>query len=453
MAGDQHIGKRQQTGEHIVANDGAREVFEEQIGLFFVNIDPERTQLPRFERPNNGLRVDNPAATGVDQHHARLHAGDRLIVDQVMGLRHERTVQRDDVRFGKQGRQIDIGGSGRFTLRVGLQIIGQHPTAKSPCNLTHAGTDAAGADHANGATVQVKPQHALQTEVAFTHPRIGFVQPTVQRQDQGKRVLGHGVRRVGGHAGDRDSQLGRGFQINVVKPRTAEHDHLQPVFGQQCEDFPVQHIVHKHADGRIAKRQGSGRHGQPRFKKRELVPRGDRCERILVIAFGAEEGGLHRLGFCVREKVTDAGQQSAGVVPKTPAARTGWPIQAGDAGPGLWSWCEIRFCQRPAPCDHTARRADAQRSVPIRAPVRGPSEATAVDCHVPFAPGGCPVSLCRQVRRAAGSCWRRIRSGTGLAECGASGWHLPAATTSLTRPSDDRRCRHFFLFVRPGTPL
>jgi hypothetical protein len=52
--------------------------------------------------------VDKPAASAVDDAHARLHAGDRVGVDDVTGLVGQRGVQRDEVGAAEERLELDL---------------------------------------------------------------------------------------------------------------------------------------------------------------------------------------------------------------------------------------------------------------------------------------------------------------------------------------------------------
>ncbi|MNX99920.1 hypothetical protein D3C86_1323950 [compost metagenome] len=70
MAGHQDIGEGQQSGENVIAQHVIGKVLEKEIGFFFIDIDAEAADRAVFQTRNRGLRVDDGAAAGIDEHHA-----------------------------------------------------------------------------------------------------------------------------------------------------------------------------------------------------------------------------------------------------------------------------------------------------------------------------------------------------------------------------------------------
>lgn len=99
MRGDDHVGEGQQPRQYIVLQRLVGAVLEEQLRLFFIHIQPQVAELAALERVDQGRRVDQRAAPGIDQHRAGLQLGQALGVDQVAGVCAQRAVQADDPRF------------------------------------------------------------------------------------------------------------------------------------------------------------------------------------------------------------------------------------------------------------------------------------------------------------------------------------------------------------------
>ena len=70
--------------------------------------------------------------------------------------------------------------------------------------------------------MQIEAQQAVERKVTFAHTGKSAVRVAVQRQDQRQRVFGHGLRRIGGHAGHEQAQPGGSGDVDVVKARTAQ---------------------------------------------------------------------------------------------------------------------------------------------------------------------------------------------------------------------------------------
>ena len=62
----------------------------------------------------------------------------------------------------------------------------------------------------------VKADKTIQIEVAVTHPIVGAVDISIERQHERDGVLGDCVRRIGRDAEDSQAKFGRGGEIDVV---------------------------------------------------------------------------------------------------------------------------------------------------------------------------------------------------------------------------------------------
>src|SRR5262245_41371151 len=67
-------------------------------------------ELPAFERPDDGIAVDNFASGGVHDVATALHHANQPIVEQVLGLRMQRGVDSDDVANLYQGLDSRMKG-------------------------------------------------------------------------------------------------------------------------------------------------------------------------------------------------------------------------------------------------------------------------------------------------------------------------------------------------------
>src|SRR5678815_60174 len=73
-----------------------------QDAFILEHIEAGATDLSAIERFAQRLRVDERAAGGVDDQHATFASAEGLAIEQVVILRGERGVQRDDVRPREQ---------------------------------------------------------------------------------------------------------------------------------------------------------------------------------------------------------------------------------------------------------------------------------------------------------------------------------------------------------------
>ena len=70
-------------------------------------------------------------------------------------------------------------------------IVDQHAAAKAHHDASEAAANLAAAHHPDLAAMQVHAHQAVQHEVALAHPGMGTVGLAVERQQQGRGVLGH----------------------------------------------------------------------------------------------------------------------------------------------------------------------------------------------------------------------------------------------------------------------
>ena len=100
MAGNDDIRERQQALEHVIGNDGARQVAEEQISLLLVNIQRQAAQLAAFQGFDNRLGIDQSPAAGIDKQRAPFCPHQRVGIDNVVRFRRQRAMQRNDIGPG-----------------------------------------------------------------------------------------------------------------------------------------------------------------------------------------------------------------------------------------------------------------------------------------------------------------------------------------------------------------
>ena len=86
MSGDDHVRERDEALDHVIGDDGARQVLEEEVGLLLVDVDRNPAELAGLERLDCCLRVDQTAAARIDQQGTSFDSGQRASVDDVIGL-------------------------------------------------------------------------------------------------------------------------------------------------------------------------------------------------------------------------------------------------------------------------------------------------------------------------------------------------------------------------------
>ena len=173
-------------------------ILEEERALLLINVESQPGEPAVLQRSDDSLGVDELAARGVDQGCAGPEHGQAGAVDEVVRLRRERAVQRDDVRLAEQRVEaVGVGASdGAVRVAEGWALEDVVPEQAAPEaggeDLRCREPDLAGADDADGLAAQRVAEQALQLEVAFAHPVVGLVRVSVECLDERDGELGDG---------------------------------------------------------------------------------------------------------------------------------------------------------------------------------------------------------------------------------------------------------------------
>ncbi|KYK59060.1 hypothetical protein DCS_00187 [Drechmeria coniospora] len=298
VTADEDVVKGGEAHEQIVLDDLGRVIVVEELALALVDVEGDAAEVIRLEGADDGPRVEEAAAGGVDEHGARLHLGDGVGVDDVLGRVHERAVEADDVALGEElvERPVlaHVGKGGR-----GKGIVGDDAAAEALHDAAGGDADPAGADDADRLAVEGAPDEAVEGEVALADAVVGAVRVAVERLDEGDGELGDGLGRVGGHVGDEQAAGVGGVEVDVVEAGAAQEDGLDGELGEGLDDGSVDGVVDEDADGVGAAGEEDGVLAQGKvvvddFKAR-LRSRGLGVVKVLfVVRLGAEDGELHR---------------------------------------------------------------------------------------------------------------------------------------------------------------
>jgi hypothetical protein len=96
------VGKRHQATERVVLQHVGGTVTVEDRRLVLVDVERSAADLSALDALDKCLRVDQPAATGIDDQRAAFHPGDRFRVHHVLGFLGQRHVKHDDVTVAGQ---------------------------------------------------------------------------------------------------------------------------------------------------------------------------------------------------------------------------------------------------------------------------------------------------------------------------------------------------------------
>ena len=188
-------------------------------------------ELPRADRLDQRVLVDERAARRVDEPRAVAHLGDRLAVDQAARLVRQRGVERDDVGGAEQLlerlRLLDAEVAEAVAPDEGVVGDDVHRKAeRTACDLL---PDAPEPDHAEGLARELDAAPARALPAALLERRVRLRDVARERDDQADRLLRRRDDRRLGRVRDDDPPAGRRVDVDVVDPDPRPADHLQPV--------------------------------------------------------------------------------------------------------------------------------------------------------------------------------------------------------------------------------
>lgn len=93
-------------------------------------------------------RIQKGAAAGVDDHDAVAHVFDHVTVDQMMGLRRQRTVQADEIRRSEEFLQGEIAAAQCAEVDPHQSLDGEIPLADPVVSTVEAAVE--GQHHSEG---------------------------------------------------------------------------------------------------------------------------------------------------------------------------------------------------------------------------------------------------------------------------------------------------------------
>ena len=132
MSRDEHVGEREQTGEHVVVENVTRPILEEERSFFFVDVQGERADLAALQPVDHGGGIDQRPTAGVDEHEAALATRDRVGVDEVVRAVEQGSVERDDVALRPHLLEPHVRDPELDQRLVDDRVERQHTTAEMP---------------------------------------------------------------------------------------------------------------------------------------------------------------------------------------------------------------------------------------------------------------------------------------------------------------------------------
>ena len=95
--------------------------------------------------------------------------------------------------------------------------------------------------------MHIESHQAVQREVPVSRTPVGTVYLPVERQHQGKRIFGYGIRRIGRYADNRQLPFGR-FQVHIIETGTAEGQQFDAVVHHRIDHGGIGGVVDKDTD-------------------------------------------------------------------------------------------------------------------------------------------------------------------------------------------------------------
>ena len=217
------------------------------LRLLFIHVERGAGDQTLGERPCQRGLINHRASRGVDQVRSPLHPRERLLIDQVFGLRRHRTVQRDDVGGREQPIERHLCGVG--DIGNGARRIGDRHAERRRL-IGHRAPNPAKAHQTELLAPQLHTQHVIERPAT---PRTGanhafaLAKAPRNRQDQRPGEVGAGIRQDVRCVGDRDAARAARCHVDVViadgdvgddlqtRPGGVEHRGVDRV-GQQAHD-------------------------------------------------------------------------------------------------------------------------------------------------------------------------------------------------------------------------
>ena len=221
MRRQQNIVECQQSSQNVVFQHLSREILEEVFAFFFVHVETRGADFAGLQRVDQRFRVDQPAASGVDDHHAPLHRRDAAGVDQMVGLAVERAMQRNNVRlrvYFIKRRVSHPGFGGKRVIRIGVEHQHGHPEPAE--NFRRQPSDPSAADDARRLARHIEPHQPADRKISIPRARVCLMRFPIERQNQRDGMFGDRMRRVFRYSDDIDAPVRR-LEIDVIIARAS----------------------------------------------------------------------------------------------------------------------------------------------------------------------------------------------------------------------------------------
>ncbi len=281
MGGHDDVRHGNEQRQNLVLAHRGGAVLVEPAAFLLVDVQRRGADMAAAQGREQRVAFHERAARGVHEDHARLHLGDCRVVDHVVRLGGQRTVQGNDVRLREQFVERDVVQPRR---RIREGVVGEHVHAEALADVAEDAADLACANHTDGLAVEVVAREPDEREVEVARARRGFVDVAVEGHQQGGGVLRYRVGRVGRHAHDRKPLLVGGLEIHVVVARAAHGQNTDAVRDEPLDDLGVDLVVDERARRRTAVQERQGGRTQACLEIAQFVASAvQRVERLAVV--------------------------------------------------------------------------------------------------------------------------------------------------------------------------
>ena len=239
--------------------------------LLLERIDRGAADSPFRERADQGVRLDELRARGVDEKRMRLHETEQPLVHEALRLRSVGEMEGDDVRLGEELLERDERSPQLLFPRARRRPRPRddaHPEG-SP-DLDYAGADRPRADDAQPAACELDPGERSRPPAPGPNEAVALAQFSRESECEGKRVLRDRIRAVARDVADDDAASAGLVYGNVALGAGAcEADDAHRLRGREdpARDFPHEH----HAFGFVQAPQPFVSVGRRAVEPNELV--------------------------------------------------------------------------------------------------------------------------------------------------------------------------------------
>ena len=208
--------------------------------LFFKDVERGGGDTLALQRFIQITFMDNPAPGTIHNHDPRLHRGDRLRIDEALGLRRQRRVDRDDICTPEEF--IQRHHSDAHLLRAlfrQIGIVGDDAHADPLRQLREMAADLPDPDDAEHFVEEFNAHEFVFFPLPGLHGGGGLGNTPAHRPDHRHRVFGRrdgiAARRIHHH----DAPARRCRRIDVIQARAGPPDDFQLLGGGDkfCRDL------------------------------------------------------------------------------------------------------------------------------------------------------------------------------------------------------------------------